>query len=83
LIYFLLGFYFIEDEEFLEANERIQSLLTKVINLSRPRFRAHQFISGLSQLNLQNPISSVRKAFNIYIPSIRKIAQSRVSYLKS
>lgn len=39
LIFFLLGFYFIEDEEFFEANQRIEGLLAKVISISRPRFR--------------------------------------------
>lgn len=40
-------------------------------------------MKGLSSLKLDNPAKEIRRAFNLYIPAIRKIDQERLNFLRS
>ena len=57
--------------------------MLKVISLSRPKFQAKYFISGLDTLGLSNPTKNLRSVFCIYVPCVRKITTDRINYLKN
>ena len=82
IINFLLSNYFFEDMEYFHANERIQTLLSKVICVSRPKFLASNFIPGLQDLDLDSPLTKIRSIYKIYAPTVRAASAKRIKYLK-
>ena len=71
LIYYLLGYYFMEEAEYLNYNSKIQNLIKSIISISKPRFMIDFFMKGLNIAKINNPVDTIRKFLKVYTPVIK------------
>ena len=77
-----MSHFFINDPEYIEANNRIQNLIKAVLIVSKIKFKPTFFMKSVNYIDVKTPKEQIKKHFSVYLPTIRETEQGRIRLLQ-